>query len=55
MKLSRELTLFAIGGVGGLFVDAGVVQQLVGMENWNPCLARVLSFLLNETRCERRL
>ncbi|OOG63337.1 hypothetical protein B0E46_10020 [Rhodanobacter sp. B04] len=49
MRLSREITLFAIGGVGGLVVDAGIVQLLVGIEDWNPYLARVLSFLLAAT------
>ncbi|OOG42135.1 hypothetical protein B0E51_05205 [Rhodanobacter sp. C05] len=49
MRLSREITLFAVGGVGGLVVDAGIVQLLVGIENWNPYLARVLSFLLAAT------
>ncbi len=49
VKLSREITLFAIGGFGGLVVDAGIVQLLVGMEDWNPYLARALSFLLAAT------
>ena len=49
VKLSREITLFAIGGAGGLLVDAGVVQLLVAMEDWNPYLARVLSFLTAST------
>jgi len=49
VKLSREITLFAIGGVGGLVVDAGIVQLLVQMANWDPYLARVLSFLLAAT------
>jgi putative flippase GtrA len=49
MKLSREVALFALGGVGGLVVDAGIVQLLVGFGNWNPYLARVLSFLLAAT------
>ncbi|WP_143525796.1 GtrA family protein [Rhodanobacter sp. C05] len=49
IRLSREITLFAVGGVGGLVVDAGIVQLLVGIENWNPYLARVLSFLLAAT------
>ena len=49
VKLSREITLFAIGGVGGLVVDTGIVQLLVGLANWNPYLARVPSFLLAAT------
>jgi len=49
VKVSREVTLFAIGGIGGLVVDAGVVQLLVTMEHWNPYLARLLSFLAAAT------
>ncbi|MGC1547270.1 MAG: GtrA family protein [Rhodanobacter sp.] len=46
MKIPREIVLFAVGGVIGLVIDAGVVQALVGIEGWNPYLARVVSFLL---------
>ncbi|GAB2548292.1 GtrA family protein [Rhodanobacter koreensis] len=49
MKLSREITLFAVGGVLGLLVDASIVQALVGWEGWNPYFARVLSFLVAAT------
>ncbi|PWK89923.1 GtrA family protein [Fulvimonas soli] len=49
MRLHREIGLFAVGGVIGLLVDAGVVQLLVGLAGWNPYLARVLSFLLAAT------
>jgi putative flippase GtrA len=49
VKFSREIALFAVGGVLGLLVDAGVVQMLVGAAGWNPYLARVLSFLLAAT------
>jgi putative flippase GtrA len=49
VKLSREVTLFAVGGVFGLLIDASVVQLLVAMAGWNPYLARVLSFLLAAT------
>ncbi|WP_266168169.1 GtrA family protein [Dyella subtropica] len=49
MKLRREAGLFFIGGVIGLVVDAGVVQALVGLADWNPYLARVVSFLLAAT------
>lgn len=49
MRLSREIGLFAAGGVLGLLVDAGVVQLLVGARQWNPYLARVVSFLLAAT------
>ena len=49
MKLRHELALFAVGGVLGLMVDAGVVQLLVGAVGWNPYAARVVSFLLAAT------
>ncbi|MGN2247336.1 GtrA family protein [Frateuria sp. GZRR35] len=49
MRLRREAGLFAIGGVFGLLVDAGTVQALVGWGDWNPYLARVLSFFLAAT------
>lgn len=49
MKLPREIALFAVGGVLGLLVDAGIVQALVGWAAWNPYLARVLSFLVAAT------
>lgn len=49
MKLSREIVLFAFGGVLGLLIDAGVVQALVGMFGWNAYGARVVSFLLAAT------
>ncbi len=48
-KLPREIALFAVGGVLGLLVDAGIVQALVGWAAWNPYLARVLSFLVAAT------
>lgn len=47
--LRREATLFAVGGVIGLIVDAGVVQALVGLFGWNAYGARVISFLLAAT------
>lgn len=49
LKLSREVVLFAVGGVLGLLIDAAVVQVLVSLLGWNPYLARVLSFLLAAT------
>jgi putative flippase GtrA len=49
LKLSREIALFAAGGIGGLLIDAGIVQMLVSFGHWNPYLARVLSFLLAAT------
>ncbi len=49
LKFSREFVLFAMGGIGGLLIDAGIVQMLVSFGHWNPYLARVLSFLLAAT------
>ncbi len=49
MRLSRDITLFAIGGLIGLLIDASVVQALVGAEHWNAYLARLVSFLLAAT------
>lgn len=49
VKLPREVALFAVGGLGGLVIDAGIVQMLVSFGHWNPYLARVLSFLLAAT------
>lgn len=49
VRLSREITLFATGGVFGLLIDAAAVQALVVVVGWNPYLARVLSFLLAAT------
>lgn len=49
MKLSRELLLFAISGVLGFVVDAGIVQALVSLLDANPYAARVLSFLCAAT------
>lgn len=49
MRLSRDIALFAIGGLIGLVIDASVVQLLVGMAHWNAYVARVLSFLLAAT------
>jgi putative flippase GtrA len=41
----REVALFAVGGVLGLIVDAGIAQSLVGLAGWNVYTARVVSFL----------
>jgi putative flippase GtrA len=45
VKLSREIFLFAIvGGVGGLIIDAGIVQLLVescGLESLSGARAFV--------------
>lgn len=45
----RQLMLFGIGGLFGLFVDAGVVQALVSMAGWDPYLSRLCSFLCAAT------
>ncbi|MDR6935263.1 GtrA family protein [Luteibacter sp. 3190] len=45
IHLRREVALFAIGGVLGLCVDAGIAQALVGLAGWNVYTARVVSFL----------
>jgi len=49
MSLRRQFLLFGVGGAIGLVVDAGVVQALVSWGNWNPYLARVVSFLAAAT------
>ncbi|HEX7815510.1 GtrA family protein [Dyella sp.] len=49
MRLRQELLLFALGGMLGLLIDAGTVQLLVGLGDWNPYPARVISFLLAAT------
>jgi putative flippase GtrA len=41
----RELLLFAVGGVLGLLVDAGIAQSLVSFAGWNIYTARIVSFL----------
>ena len=46
MKLGRQVAWFAVGGVIGFIVDAGIVHVLVRRTGWNPYLARVLSFLV---------
>ncbi|TCV97448.1 putative flippase GtrA [Luteibacter rhizovicinus] len=45
MRLGREIVLFAVGGVIGFVVDAGIAQSLVGLAHWNVYAARVVSFL----------
>lgn len=49
MKQSKELVLFAVGGVIGLIVSAGVTQLLVSLLNVNPYVAWVIAFLLAAT------
>jgi len=46
---ARAIGLFAIGGVIGFVVDAGVVQALVGLAHWNAYVARLVSFLAAAT------
>ena len=43
--LRREVALFAVGGILGLVVDAGIAQGLVSLAGWNIYTARVVSFL----------
>ncbi|HVI54935.1 MAG TPA: GtrA family protein [Luteibacter sp.] len=43
--LRREVALFAVGGLLGFIVDAGIAQALVSMAGWNVYSARVVSFL----------
>ena len=49
MSEARAIGLFAIGGVIGFVVDAGVVQALVGLVHWNAYVARLVSFLAAAT------
>ncbi|MET0935257.1 MAG: GtrA family protein [Luteibacter sp.] len=44
-RLSREVALFAVGGVLGFIVDAGIAQGLVAFAGWSVYTARVVSFL----------
>lgn len=46
MKLRHELAWFAVGGVIGFIVDAGIVHLTVRGAGWNEYAARVLSFLV---------
>lgn len=49
MALRRQILLFAISGVLGFVVDAGIVQFLVREFALNPYGARVISFLAAAT------
>lgn len=49
MALRKEILLFAISGVIGFLVDAGIVQFLVREWAVNPYEARVFSFLCAAT------
>ena len=45
----RRIGWFFVGGVIGFIVDAGVVQSLVSFADFDPYLARVISFLCAAT------
>ncbi|MGH8171751.1 MAG: GtrA family protein [Rhodanobacteraceae bacterium] len=49
MHLRREIILFAVSGLIGFCVDAGIVQFLVREWAINPYQARVVSFLAAAT------
>ncbi|MBA8883873.1 GtrA family protein [Dokdonella fugitiva] len=49
MALRRQILLFAVSGVLGFVVDAGIVQFLVRELGANPYGARVVSFLAAAT------
>ncbi len=49
MGLRRELWLFAVGGLLGLVVDAGLAQGLVSLVRLDPYGARALSFVAAAT------
>ncbi len=49
MSLRRQVVLFALSGVLGFVVDAGIVQFLVREWAINPYLARLFSFLAAAT------
>ena len=49
MRLRQEVMLFAVGGLIGFVIDAGVVQLLVSFAHANPYIGRVISFLLAAT------
>ena len=49
MELRREILFFAISGVVGFVVDAGIVQFLVREWAVNPYEARLVSFLCAAT------
>ena len=44
-RLRREVALFAVGGVLGFIVDAGIAQGLVRLADWSVYTARIVSFL----------
>jgi putative flippase GtrA len=44
-RLRREVALFAVGGLLGFIVDAGIAQGLVRLAGWSVYTARIVSFL----------
>ncbi len=49
MSLRRQIALFAVSGVLGFVVDAGIVQFLVRELGMNPYVARLFSFVAAAT------
>lgn len=49
IKRFRTFILFCVAGVIGFIVDAGIVQALVSLLEWNPYISRLLSFLAAAT------
>ncbi len=49
MREVRTIGLFAVGGLIGLVVDAGISQALVSFGHWNAYVARIVSFLAAAT------
>ncbi len=47
--LASQLARFCIVGALAFVVDAGIVQALVGWRDWNPYLARLVSYLCAAT------
>jgi putative flippase GtrA len=45
----RTFFLFCVAGALGFVVDAGIVQSLVSLLDWNPYFSRLLSFLAAAT------
>lgn len=49
MALRKQILLFAVSGALGFIVDGGIVQLLVGVWDFNPYGARLISFLCAAT------
>lgn len=45
----REFIAFSVVGTIGFVVDAGLIQVLAGVLEWNPYLARILTYLCAAT------